>query len=423
MRWKLRQGPDLQAETGRHRSGLQGRGILPAFLCAALAFSSPPARAEPGLPQATCEPAGKRQELNAPPARPLEERAQATGRIKTALGHRKTVNVAGPWLDQSAHSLADYGIVWHSLPRHPGGNVIFLREVYWAYRPWQPRSEAFRFHGPNLDRYLTREPWPTLAEYGPTFRMAFERPDFPTYIADTVERTLAETGADGILLDLWIDKQPAFPAERVRKARVALAKTIRERVGPGAIIMGNVGWSRDASTHAYLNGVFIELWKQPSKRGYSCAELLLMEDLLALHDRKLAQPKLIVFEPWRQTRRSSAADRKTAANLRWAGLFAAMAAVVPRNGYVIYTDNARDRDSDDHGHFYYDIYRTDLGQPTSGATPVAPGVGYRLFARGLVAYNATPREVELQFADRTLTLPPLSGLFCRAEGDGWNCAR
>jgi hypothetical protein len=66
----------------------------------------------------------------------------------------------------------------------------------------------------------------------------------------------------------------------------------------------------------------MELWKRPSDRGYSCNELARMEDLLVFHDRHLAQPKIVVFEPWRQAKSaSSSEDRKSKRNMTWATLF------------------------------------------------------------------------------------------------------
>ena len=397
----------------------------PALLSLAVGTAATSAAfGQAGIPQPTCKADTARMSFTAPDPRPVEQIIEDDPSLAKRLAARKTVNVAGPWLDRNVHKVQDYGVVWHNWTSHPGGNVIWLREVYWAYRSTANRQESFRFHGPELENFITKDVWPTLAEYGPTFRLAFENQSFPAYLADTVERTLAETGADGALLDLWLDEQPSFPAAKVRKARIALAQEIRRRIGPGPILMGNVGWTRDRSTHSYLNAVFMELWKQPSERGYSCNELLTMEDLLAFHDRHLAQPKLVVFEPWRETQEDSKSDRTTESNLRWAGLFAAMAAVVPRNGYVIYSDNAVDREIDDHGHTYYGIFRTDLGRPASGATPVARGVGYRLFEKGVAAYNATPHEVEIRMPGSAapLVIPALSGAFCSGSGDGWDCA-
>ena len=393
------------------------------LLALALLLAPAGAKAEDiwGSPQKTCAADGSEKALVAPRAPPVEPLSSADPAIAAKLSKRHTINVAGPWLDRERHDVNDYGIVWHNWDSGPGGDAIWLREVLWVhYRPEQLET-SFRHHPQGLDRFMTNEPWQTLAEYGTSFRLAFEDPAYAGYMAEVAAEVIARTGANGILLDWWIDDQPYLSKAEIKAARTRIAKAIRSRIGPGPILMGNVGWSRDSSTHAYLNGVFLELWKRPSNRGYSCIELARIEDLLKFHDRSLAQPKIVVLEPWRQSKSASSSDRKSKRNTAWAQLFTAMAAVVPRNGYVLYSDNARDRSSDDHGHFFYDVYRTDLGRPTSGYASIDRGIGYRRFEMGLIAYNATPTDVTVQIDGKPVRLRPLTGAFCRAASDGWDC--
>ena len=374
-----------------------------------------------GSPQKTCAADGSERALVAPRTPPVEPVASSDPAIAAKLAGRHTINVAGPWLDRGNHDVNDYGVVWHNWDSAPGGDAIWLRELLWVhYKPKQMKT-SFRHHAPGLERFMTKDPWETLDEYGTAYRFAIEDPTYANYLADSVTNILAATGANGVLLDWWIDKQPYLSEAEVRAARIRIAKAIRSRVGSGPILMGNVGWTRDSSTHSYLNGVFLELWKRPNNRGYSCVELARIEDLLAFHDRYLAQPKIVVLEPWRQAKSSSSSDRKSKRNTAWAKLFTAMAAVVPRNGYILYADNARDRSSDDHGHFFYDIYRADLGRPTSGRAAIDIGIGYRRFEMGIIAYNATPADVTVQIDGKPVRLPPLTGAFCRKGSDGWDC--
>lgn len=399
-------------------------------LVLASAFLSAAARAQDriqddiswGSPQDTCLADGSSKELVAPAAPPIAPTLSTDPDIAAKLSRRKTINVAGPWLDREKHDISDYGIAWHNWDTSPGGDAIWLREILWVHYKPERLKTSFRHHVDGLERFLTKEPWQTLAEYGTSYRLAFEDPAYAGYMAETVAQMLRTTGANGVLLDWWIDDQPYLAESDIRAARVRMAKAIRNKIGPGPILMGNTGWTRDSSTHGDINGVFLELWKRPSERGYSCLELLRMEGLLVFHDRYLAQPKLVVLEPWRQTNSSSSSDRKTKQNTTWARLFAAMAAVVPRNGYILYSDNARDRDTDDHGHYFYDVYRTDLGQPTSGFATITRGIGYKRFERGIIAYNATPADVTVQIDGRPVRLLPLSGAFCVAGETDWDCA-
>jgi Hypothetical glycosyl hydrolase family 15 len=395
-----------------------------ALVIVLLAAFSLPLRAEEeggwGSPQDTCSADGSKLKLDAPAAPPVEPVFSTDPAISAKLALRHTINIAGPWLDRDQHDVKDYGVLWHSWNSDPGGDAIWMREVLWVHYKPERLETSFRYHAPGLERFMTKEPWQTLAEYGTSFRLAYEDPAFADYMAETAARVIAATSTNGIFLDWWIDKQPFLTEPEVRAARIRIAHAIRLRIGPGPILMGNVGWTRDASTHADLNGVFMELWKRPSSRGYSCNELLRIEDLLIFHDRYLAQPKLVVLEPWRQTKSASSSDRKSKRNKAWASLFTAMAAVVPRNGYVLYADNARDSSADDHGHYHYEVYDIDLGMPVSGFGSIAPGIGYRRFEKGIIAYNATPADVTVQLEDKPLRLRPLTGVFC-TPGDTWDC--
>lgn len=400
------------------------RSSIAAMILVLAAFRGP-AHAQDevrwGSPQETCAADGSQLSLVAPPAPPVEPVFSLDSAIAAKLAKRRTINVAGPWLDQERHDVEDYGVVWHSWDSAPGGDAIWMREVLWVHYKPERLATSFRHHPPGLERFMTEEPWQTLAEYGTSNRLAYEDPAFAGYMAATVDRVLSATGANGVFLDWWIDKHPYLSEPEISIARSQIAQAIRSRIGPGPILMGNVGWTRDSSTHGDLNGVFLELWKRPSNRGYSCSELARIEDLLIFHDYYLAQPKMVVLEPWRQAKSSSSSDRESKRNTAWAKLFTAMAAVVPRNGYILYSDNARDSTSDDHGHYFYDFYRTDLGRPMSGFASIATGIGYKVFQNGIIAYNATPADVTVAIDGKPLRLRPLSGAFCRHGQQEWEC--
>jgi hypothetical protein len=374
-----------------------------------------------GSPQETCSADGSEVSLVAPSAPAAEPVSSTDPGISAKLAKRHTINVAGPWLDRERHDVEDYGVVWHSWNSDPGGDAIWMREVLWVHYKPERLKTSFRHHPPGLERFMTEERWETLAEYGASLRLTYEDPAYADYMAETVASVLDATDADGVFLDWWIDNHPFLSEPEVQAARGRIAKAVRDRVGPGPILMGNVGWTLEPSTHGELNGAFLELWKRPNDRGYSCSEIARIEELLIFHDRYLAQPKIVVLEPWRQSKSSSSSDRKSRRNKAWASLFTAMAAVVPRNGYILYADNARDRSSDDHGHYFYDVYRVDLGGPTSGFGSIARGVGYKRFEKGIIAYNATPADVTVNIDGKPLRLRPLSGAFCRTEDDGWDC--
>jgi hypothetical protein len=137
-----------------------------------------------------------------------------------------------------------------------------------------------------------------------------------------------------------------------------------------------------------------------------------MEDLLKYWNTNLQWPKIIAFEPWKITTGDYIADRNTEENYEYAKLFAAMAVVIPDNGYILYADNNDDWDGGDHQHAYYDFYLTDFGKPTSGMVEVVEGVAYKQFEKGVIVYNRTLSEAEVTLPNgKKFKVGPVEGLF------------
>lgn len=157
--------------------------------------------------------------------------------------------------------------------------------------------------------------------------------------------------------------------------------------------MGNVNWRKDTATVDYINGVFLELYKEPfypsSKRLYNSGELNRIEGLLSYYEQNLQEPKIIVLEGWRKTKNVTDEDRNSSENRKMAKLLTAMSVVIPTNGYILYGDNNPDRPDGDHHHILYDFYSFDIGKPTSGYNKVKSGVGYKEHKKGFIAYSIT----------------------------------
>jgi hypothetical protein len=137
-----------------------------------------------------------------------------------------------------------------------------------------------------------------------------------------------------------------------------------------------------------------------------------MEDLLKYWNTNLQWPKIIAFEPWKITTGDYVVDRNTEENYKYAKLFAAMAIVIPDNGYILYADNNDDWDGGDHQHAYYDFYLTDLGKPTSGMVEVVEGVAYKQYEKGIIVYNRTISEVDVTLpSGKQFKIGPVEGLF------------
>ena len=73
-------------------------------------------------------------------------------------------------------------------------------------------------------------------------------------------------------------------------------------------------------------------------------------------------------------------------------------------------------DDGDHHHFYYDVYRVDLGKPTSGPSAIKAGISVKQFEKGYVAFNRTKSDVKLQFSNFNVTVPAMDAVFLTNSG-------
>jgi hypothetical protein len=365
--------------------------------------------------------------------------------IKTKIESRPTIPVFYAWCGSERISDCDttdspYSLIWTraGLARDLGSaepdvpqiqsyhmqadkDTLYIICLQWNY--WFPQvrtlspdspfylNEAFKFH---ID-----------SEYPDTLVINFEHPEWPDLMAEKA-LNFKRAGFDGIILDWWNNGAGNGRKERdVEAARLSIIKAIRKKVGDAFILMGNVNWNTDDPTAKYLSGVFMELWKPEKGGDYILSyddedssewtpSIERMEDLLKHWDSVLQWPKIIAFEPWKITTGDYIADRYTAANYKYAKLFAAMVCVIPENGYFLYTDNNDDWDGGDHQHAYYDFYRTDLGKPVSRMVEISKGVAYRKYEYGIVAYNRTASEIDATISrGERLRIGALEGMFVK----------
>ena len=106
-----------------------------------------------------------------------------------------------------------------------------------------------------------------------------------------------------------------------------------------------------------------------------------------------------------------------------AKLITALSVVLPTNGYIMYSDNNHDSLITEHGHEYYDFYSFDIGKPTGPRVKVSNGVSYKQHQEGFIAYNITSRakSFEIKGSNRTVSIEPKSGLFCKERDDALDC--
>ncbi len=306
-----------------------------------------------------------------------------------------------------------------SIHMRSDGNTIYIISEEWHYwnLGWRTLSSDSRFY---LDEVFE---FHVNSEYGDTKVINFEHPEWPDILAEKA-LNFQNAGMDGMIFDWWHNGAGNGRSDTdVEVARIAISKAIREKVGNDFILMGNVNWAVDDPTSQYLSGVFLELWKSDPSDGYALTysdenssgwnpSIERMEDLLKYWDTNLQWPKIIAFEPWKITTGDYIADRNSEENYEYAKLFAAMAVVIPDNGYILYADNNDDWEGGDHQHAYYDFFLADLGKPASGMVEIMEGVAYKQFEKGIVVYNRTSSEVDVTLpSGKQFKIGPVEGLF------------
>ena len=155
-----------------------------------------------------------------------------------------------------------------------------------------------------------------------------------------------------------------------------------------------------------------------------------IQQLILFYEENLRYPKIIAIDGWRATSVSDddkivtwRKDRNSTVNRRMAKLITALSVVLPTNGYIMYSDNNHDSLITEHGHEYYDFYSFDIGKPTGPRVKVSNGVSYKQHQEGFIAYNITSRakSFEIKGSNRTVSIEPKSGLFCKERDDALDC--
>ena len=348
--------------------------------------------------------------------------------LEAKLAKRDTINPFISWYTTD-FAKKDYKLFFTAQPPL-SREAITLSALQWMYfypnAPWD--------YMPGIEQFLTNKDWNHSQEYGETRTIAFADQAFPDFFASAAASRVKKTGSDGIWLDFWFDTHPSnqYSSAQVSSARKRLIKSLRDKLGYDKIIMGNVAWNLERGTLNELNGVFLEFVKsQTAKESlYGQNELAKIENTLNYYENNLLEPKIIAVNGWRATNVTDASsqnnwdkDRNTSENRKMAKLLTAMSVVIPTNGYIMYSDNNPDSQKTEHGHLFYDFYSFDIGKPTGPRIKVSNGVSYKKHQEGFIAYNITSRakDFEVKGSDRTISVEPKSGLFCKDSGEAFDC--
>ena len=340
--------------------------------------------------------------------------------VNEKLKSGKTINAFKAW--SGYKGLDGYGLYWDGSWTGSSSvdsikNRVSLKEVFWY-------ASYIKKPYPGIKKYLSKKYW-TEMEGGKRLATKIINPNFQDFIVKFTVEKVEKDQVDGVMLDWWdnnLTSNNGYSKNQNRKARIAIAKKLRKKLGPDKIIMGNQNWRKDKDTVDYINGVFLELWKKEAKRTYRTSELKKIEGILSYYEENLQPPKLVALAGWRKTKSLSDEDRNTPENRKMAKLLTAMSVVINTNGYILYGDNNKDSKKGDYDHILYDFYSFDIGKPTSGYTKVKAGVGYKEHKQGFIAYNITNKSQKITRANgQKHQVEAKSGLFCKDAGSKAQC--
>ena len=358
--------------------------------------------------------------LDAPKAEFYQRQYDMNSKVDQILSKRKTINPFLAWNYSKYSRDNHYGIEWTNglyEERLPSNSRLELETPTWNYYYVGQTWGYWKDHA-KQQTFVTNIDWDHDAEYGITKAMNIIDPAYPKAFAEEVYN-IYENGLHGLLLDWWHIHHPTpWRGTRLENAMIGMTDAIRRKVGDDFLILGNTNWGKNSNLVSPMNGVFLELYKEPYSRSdsFSFTEIAEMEELIKFHEKHLRYPKLIAFEPWRITDKSDPTNRTSEDNLRFARLYSAMATVIPEHGYILYADNNPDFDDGDHDHHYYDVYSVDLGKPVSKYTPITQGVAYKKFEDGYIAFNRLDNDVTVNFGEFQSVIPSMDAVFLNEDG-------
>ena len=192
--------------------------------------------------------------------------------------------------------------------------------------------------------------------------------------------TLDKSGLfDGIMLDWWNEDYATSPIgvddwsatiltqESELEARLSILRKIRATVGDDFLIIVNANMRQIPKSAPYVNGIFMECYKQEHDKGYSLDQILRIEETLLWAEQHLREPRINCLEGWRVVTEymgdlnTRVAERNSEENRQWMRMITTLS-LTHSDGYVLFGDDNAIPVSD-HLHNWYDFWDADLGQP------------------------------------------------------------
>ena len=211
---------------------------------------------------------------------------------------------------------------------------------------------------------------------------------------------------DGIMLDWWNEDYATSPIgvddwsdtiltrEAESEARLSILRKIRAEVSENFLILVNANMRQIPKSAPYVNGIFMECYKQEHGSGYSLDQTLQIEETLLWAEQHLRERRINCLEGWRVVTDymgdldTRVAERNSKENRQWMRTITTLS-LTHSDGYVLFgDDNAIPMP--DHLHNWYDFWDVDLGQPIqekAGQYQGVVGLFIREFENGWVVYN------------------------------------
>ena len=193
----------------------------------------------------------------------------------------------------------------------------------------------------------------------------------------------------------WAEGWIGFDAEQ--RARDNIITSIRNQTRPDFLIMVNTNRGKIPRTGPNINGLFMETGTPSVDSNVGGTEeiergLQEIESTLLWAERNMREPRINSLEGWGFPNE----QMDSPINLRWMRVFTTLS-LTHANGYTLYIDPTRGA----HGHYWYDFWDADLGQPMGQKAQLyqdIDGLYIREYTNGWAVYNHSGEA-------QTITLP------------------
>ena len=198
---------------------------------------------------------------------------------------------------------------------------------------------------------------------GGYIQLDFGQAAFREQVALKAQAAVSSGVADGIMLDWWQDDEE----------RLALVKTIRARVGEGALILANANDRITPKTAPFINGYFMECYRSQTVEDWAR-----IAGTLSWAEKNLRSPRINCVEIWFHTSRADENLMRCATTL----------SLTLSDGYCLFSD-PNPLPTPDHLHNWYPFWERRLGRPVASGLPRSDGALAREFTCGTAVCNFT----------------------------------